>query len=186
MRRLKVEIVPGAVQVHRQKINCIHAVLLAVCSALHEQGFLSDSVRSVGLFGVPVPKVILVEWCWGVFRVCANGPEHHHLLRPIAARGFDHVDAHKSVFVEERSGAVSICPDPSNHCGAVHQHFRASGLKHSCDAIRQCEIVLGVARHEDIAASDAAELFNHVGAQEAGTAGNGYPAIGKIEHVNVP
>ncbi len=61
MRRRRVEVVAGAVQVDRQQIDAVEAVLLAVRLQLHQQRLLGDTVGRVGFLGIAVPQVVLVK-----------------------------------------------------------------------------------------------------------------------------
>ena len=59
--RRGIEVVAGPVEVHRDEVDDVEAVLLAVGLALDEQHLLGEAVRRVRLLGVAVPEVVLAE-----------------------------------------------------------------------------------------------------------------------------
>ena len=61
VRRARVEVVVRAVEIDRQQMDGIQAVLLPVGLALNEEHLLGEPIGSVGLFGVAVPEVVLPE-----------------------------------------------------------------------------------------------------------------------------
>ena len=61
VRRCEVEIVARAVQVDREQHDAVHAVLLAVGLGHHQHHLLGDAVGGVGLLGIAVPDVVLLE-----------------------------------------------------------------------------------------------------------------------------
>ena len=58
---LQIEVVARAVQVHREQHDAVEAVLRAVGLRLHQQQLLGDAVGGVGLLGVAVPEIVLLE-----------------------------------------------------------------------------------------------------------------------------
>ena len=66
---LRVEIVAGAVEIHRQEVDALEPVLLPVGLEHYQQGLLGDRIGSVGLFGISAPKVFFAEGNGREFRV---------------------------------------------------------------------------------------------------------------------
>lgn len=64
-----------AVQVHRQEVDPVEAVLLPVGLGLDEQHLLRQAVGRVGLLGVAAPQVVLAERDGGELRVDADRPD---------------------------------------------------------------------------------------------------------------
>ena len=82
VRRLQVEVVARAVEVHREQHDAVHAVLLAVGLRLHQQHLLGDAVGRVGLLGVAVPEVVFLERHRRELRIGADGAGRDELRDP--------------------------------------------------------------------------------------------------------
>ncbi len=67
-----MEIVARAVEIDRQQIDRIEAVLLAIGLAHDQQGFFGDAVGGVGFFGVAVPQFGFAEGDGREFRIGAD------------------------------------------------------------------------------------------------------------------
>ncbi len=72
---MQIEIIARAVEIHRQQIDRVEAVLLAIGLAHDQQRFLGDAVGGVGLFGISVPQFGFVEGDGREFRIGADGAD---------------------------------------------------------------------------------------------------------------
>ncbi len=166
MRVLQVDVVAGAVQVHRQKIDRIEPVLLAVRLRLDQQHLLGKAVGRVGLFRVSVPKVVFRKRDRSEFRVGANRPHLHDFLDVVVTRLLDDLDAHDRVVIEERSRIVPVRSDAANPSGEVNDQIRPLVFVHSCDVGLLGQVVLGAREGEDLGLQRLYEA-NHLPAKKA-------------------
>ena len=90
---LEIEVVARAVEVRRQQVDGVQAVLLAVGLAADEHRLLRDAVRRVRLLRIAVPEVVLAERHRRVLRVGADragDDELPDLVQPCSARARAH------------------------------------------------------------------------------------------------
>ena len=80
VRRARVEIVARPIQVGRQQVDGVEAVLLAVRLRLDEQHLLGQAIRRVGFLGVTAPQVFLAEGHRRELGVGADGADGDELL----------------------------------------------------------------------------------------------------------
>jgi len=115
VRRLGIEVVSGSIEVHWQEEDGVVAVLLPVSLGLYQQHFLRQPVWRIGLLGVSVPQIVLVERHGSVLRVGADGAGCHELLYPGPVRFMEQLGAHYQVVVEELCGVFSVGTYATNH-----------------------------------------------------------------------
>jgi len=77
-----IEIVARTIEVHRKKEDGVEAVLLPVSLGLHQKHFFGKAVRGVGLLGIPVPKVLLLEGNRSILGIGADGSDGYEFLDP--------------------------------------------------------------------------------------------------------
>ena len=168
---LEVEVVAGAVQVHRQQVDGVHAVLVAVGLGLDQQQLLGQPVGGVGLLRVAVPQGGLAERHRGVLGVGADRARDHHLGDPGDPAGLQQLDAHERVLVEEPARLVPVGADPADHRGQVHDRVGAGVGQHPVDLGPPAQVVAGPAEGEHLGAV-ALQLGGDVAAEEAGAPGH--------------
>jgi hypothetical protein len=127
--------------------------LLTVGLALDEQRLLGDSIRCVGLLGISVPEILLAKRHRSEFRIGTNRPEDHGLFHAVATRGFDELDAHDGVVVEEAAGVGPIGADATYDRGQVNHNLRPMFREETLDGVAAREIVIGVGGNEDVTAA---------------------------------
>jgi hypothetical protein len=182
VRGLRIVVVPGAVEVHRQQVDRVEPVLLAVGLCLDEQHLLGDAVRRVGLLGVAVPEVVLVERHRGVLRVGADRPDRHELPDPGPASVLHQERAHDQIVVEEPAGSGPVGPDAADDRRQVDDHVGAGVLVQPGDRGLGGEVVLPPPRHHDVPAAPRSQRVHDVAAEEAGATGHENPAFRQLDH----
>ena len=115
MGRSRMEVVPWAIQVHRQQVNRIEAVLLPVGLALHEQHLLRHAVGGVGFFRIAVPELILGERHRRELRIGADRSDADELPDAGPARVLHEHRAHVQVLVEEAARLGLVRADAADH-----------------------------------------------------------------------
>ncbi len=128
VRGLEVEVVARPVQVHRQEVDRVRAVLLAVRLRPDEQRLLRDAVRRVRLLRVAVPQLVLVERHRRELRVGADRAEDDRLPDTVQARLLEHVRAHDEVRVPVaarvravRADAADLGREMEDELGLAHR-----------------------------------------------------------------
>ena len=97
----RVEVVARAVQVGRQQVDGVEAVLLAVRLRLDQQHLLGQAVRRVGLLGIARPQVVFAERHRGELGIGADRADRDELLHAGQPRLLHQLGAHDQVLVEE-------------------------------------------------------------------------------------
>jgi len=83
------------------------------------KAFFCKSVRSIGLFRIPVQEVVFLKESQGNFGVFADDSDNQALLKVLLPGGLDHLNNHDRIVVEEL-GRVSLgIPNPANPCTKV-------------------------------------------------------------------
>src|SRR4029077_5602819 len=101
MRRLRIEVVVGAIEVYGQEINTIEPVFLSIRLGLDQQHLLGESIRRVGLFRVNMPQIFFAKRHLSKLRVSADPSQTHKLANLHASRMFDEFNPHDSVVIKE-------------------------------------------------------------------------------------
>ncbi len=146
----RVEIIARTIKVHRQKEDRIVAILLAVRLRLHQQHFLRQSVRRVGLFRVAVPQVFLFEGDGSVLGVGANradGDKFAHVFLPGMV---NQLYAHHQVVVEELARLLAVGTDTAHFGCQVDDHIRFGVVEHAQDIGFPHQVILRVSRHKNV------------------------------------
>ena len=104
MAARRVEVVPRAVEVDRVKVNGVPAVLLPIGLRLHQQHFLGEAIRRVGLFRIAIPQIVLDKWHWSEFRIGANGVDRHKLRYPRLPASVHQLRAHYQILKKNSAG----------------------------------------------------------------------------------
>jgi len=120
MRRLRVEVVAGTVQIHRQEENRVETILLAVCLRLHQHHFLCQTVGRVGLFGIANPQIVFLERNRREFGISANRANGYEFANAIFVRLVHELHAHHQVVVKEISGMFHVRADATHVRGKVN------------------------------------------------------------------
>ena len=129
MAALRVEVVAGAVEVDRDEVDGVEAVLLAVGLGLHQQHLLRQAVGRVGLLRVAVPEVVLAERHGRELRVGADGADLDELRDAADARLLHELDAHDRVVVEEAPRVGAVGADAADDGREVNDHVGAQGVQ---------------------------------------------------------
>ena len=124
MRRLQVEVVARPVEVHREQHDAVHPVLLAVRLRLHQHHLLGEAVGGVGLLGIAVPEVVLLERHRRELRVGADGPERDQLGDAGQAALLEDVQAHHRVLEQEAPRVVPVGADAADARREVDHQIR--------------------------------------------------------------
>ena len=123
MRTLGIEVITRPIEIHRQKIDRIRTILLAVRLALDEQHLLSNPVRGVRFFRIAEPKIIFPKRDRRQLRISAYRTRDDSLLYAEATRVLDKLDTHNCVLVEKLSRLISIGTDPADDSSQMNQDF---------------------------------------------------------------
>ena len=137
---------PGPVQVDRDQIDDVEAVLRPIGLALDEQHLLGQAVRGVGLLRVAVPEVVLVERHRRELRVGADRPDRDELVDAGQAGGLHQLDAHDRVLVEEPARVLAVGADAADDGGEVDDDVRAAVGEGPVDAVRGPQVVVAAMR----------------------------------------
>src|SRR6266481_2488347 len=84
--------------------------------------FLCKAVVSVGFFGKAIPEIRFAEGDGSEFRVRTNGADADKFFEAGNAAGFNGVQAHGSVVIEEAAGIGAIGADTAHHGGQVYEN----------------------------------------------------------------
>jgi len=163
-----VEVIARAIQVGRQQVDTVEAILVAVGLLLHQQRLLGKAVGRVGFLGVAVPKVVFAERHGRVLGVGADGADGDELVDAGDARGLDELHAHQQVVVEEFAGALAVGADAADDGGEVDDHIRPRRFQQPADGRGVAQVAGGAARYHDVAAPPCAQPFHNVRAEETG------------------
>src|SRR6185436_10502806 len=150
----------------------VEAILISIGLRLSEQSFLGYPIRSVRLFGIPIPQVIFLEWHRRKFGVGADGPNLDELLNLVDPRGLHQLDSHHQILVKESSGILAIGPDAAHNGGQMNNHLRFHFAVEPFDIFAAHEIILVPPHDDDIVASLLAKPRNDSTPQEASAARN--------------
>src|SRR5450759_836317 len=147
---LRIEIIARAVQIDRQKKNRVHAVLRPIGLALHEQGFLGDSVGGIRLLRITIPEGIFAEGHRRELRVGTGGPDHYRLLHIVASGVLQQLDAHNGIIVKEASRITPVCADAPYYRREMEEHFWSGICKEPLYTVLGGQVVIVPPGHEDI------------------------------------
>ena len=172
VRGLQVEVVPRAIQVHRQHIGALQSVLSVVTIQHHHGGLLGDAVGRIGLLWVAVPEVLLPERHRRELGVGADGSGLHELLDAVHARPFDQVQGHGHVRVEVATRVRHVGADATHLGRQVHHHLRSHALVHALHLHGVGQVELGAARHQHFGGTQPTQPFAHGPAKKAGASGD--------------
>ena len=186
MRGLKVEIVARPVEVHGQKEDRVHSILLPISLALYEQHFLGQSVRGVRLLRIPVPQLFFKKRNRRELRVRTNRTQDNRLLNAMSARGVDELDAHDRVVVKEAAWVGPIRADATHNGGQVNQNLWPMFIKQAFNRINARKIVLAVNRNENVSTPHFLELANQMSSKKPCSARHHDSLIGQFNHEYLP
>src|SRR5947209_9570404 len=148
-----IEVVPRAIQVHRQQENGPESVLLPVSLALYEEHLLGEPIGRIGLLWVPVPEVVLPEGNRRQLRIGAHGPDGNEFLDTALAGYLHELCTHHQIVVEEFARSFPIGSNSSHHCSEVQDDVRAHLRDQAFYGICASEVVLGLTRGEYLGAA---------------------------------
>src|SRR5205085_1498336 len=169
--RLEIEVVARTVEIHRQQEDAVEAVLIAICLELHEQRFLRDAVRRVGLFGIAIPQLVFFERDVRELRIGADGSELHEFFDAGEPRFFDELNAHDRVLVEEAAGMFAIRADAADDGRTVNDEIRFIRREERARCGGIAEVELFRARRENRRRVLALQPFADEAAEKAAAAG---------------
>ena len=182
MGRLRIEVVAGAVQIHRQEEDGVVAVLIAVGLRVHEQHLLRQPVRRVGFLGVTVPEMLLLERHRRELRIRADRADGDKLRHARLPRLVKQVRAHHQVVVEELRRILLVGPDAADARGEVDEHGRPLIAVERLDGGHLHQIVFRRSRRENAGASALAQLVNDIAAEKAVAPGDDHSLLDPLEH----
>ncbi len=169
---MQVEVIVRAVQVDRQQVNGVVAVLLAIRLGLDQQHFLGQPVRGVGLLGIAVPQVFFAEGHrreLGIGADRANGNELVYAFLP----GFVHQrNTHNQILVEKFSRAGAVGANPAGKGSKMDQDIRFGVIEHAVLVFHCGQVVIFDPGHKDVLCAALAELFKDEGAKESSPTGH--------------
>jgi len=171
---LQIKVVAWAVEIHREQIDGVHTVLLAVGLAHSEEGFFGDAVGGVGFFGEAVPEVVFLKRHGRELGVGADGADLDEFPDFVDACLFDEVESHGHVGEEEAAGVFAVGADAADFGGEVDDDVGFDLPDQVGDGGFVGEVALGAAWNDDVVAIDAAleEFFGDEGAKKSGAAGD--------------
>ena len=155
---MRMEIIARAVEIDRQKIDGVQAVLLAVGLAHDQEGFFGDAVGGVGFLGVSVPEFGFAEGDGSEFGIGADGPDLHEFLDFVDAGVLDEVESHGEIGEKEPAGVVAIGADAADLGGEVQDDVGALIVIKPSDIGFASEIEILSARDEDVLVSAGARI----------------------------
>ncbi len=144
MAGLRIEVVAGTIEIHRQQEDGIEAVLLAIRLRLHQQHLLGQAIGRVGLFGVAVPQVLFPERHRRELGIGADRPKGDELLDAAEPGLLDQLHAHHQVLVEELARFGAVGPDPAHHGRQMNHDVRPHVLVHPRDIRRIDQVVSSI------------------------------------------
>ena len=165
MRGSRVEVVTRPVEVDREKVDGIEAVLLPVRLSLHQQHLLGQPVGRVRLFGVAVPQVVFLERDGRELGVRTDRPDRDELLDAGEAGFLHQLGAHHQVVEEEGAGVFPVEADAA-HPGRQMNHG-VGALDDLTAAVALDQVEALRTRDEDIPAAMLAQPRNEARPKEA-------------------
>jgi hypothetical protein len=179
VRRLQIEVVARAVQVHREEHDAVHAVLRPVGLRLHQQQLLGDAIGRICLFRVSVPQIIFPERHRRKLRVRADGARDDRLGHAGEAAFLQQAEAHHRVFEEEQAGIVAVGADAA-HLGRQVEHHLGPRVLQQLAARRPVDqIVVAPPRNEHLVDPAGPQRLDDEAAEETGASGDQHPAPGQ-------
>ena len=175
MRVRLVEVVARPVEVRGEQEDRVRAVLLAVGLGADEHRLLRHAVRGVGLLGVPVPELVLVERDGRELRVGADGADDHELLRPVQPRLLEHVRAHHQVGVPVAARVRAVRADPADLGREVVDELGVRVREEALRVVHRRQVVVALPRRDDVVAV-VGEPLDEPGAEEPAAAGDEHAA----------
>ncbi len=171
MRALEVEVVARPVEVHRQQVDRVQPVLLAVPLRPDQQRLLGDPVGRVRLLGVSVPEVFLAEGHGGELGIGADRSDDDQLVDGGEPALLEHVRAHEEVRVPVAARVGAICADAADLAGKVEHEVRRSVGKQACRVLGERQVIVATARDKGVVPLGAKPL-DEVRAEESAPAGD--------------
>ncbi len=181
VRTGRVEVITRTIKVHRQQEDRVVPILLAVSLRLHQQHFLCQPVRRIGLFGVTVPQVFLFKRDRGVLGIGADradGDEFAHALLPGVV---DQLHAHHQVVIEKLTRLLPVSTDTAYFGSQVDDHIRPGVVDHTLDISFPHQVIILVPRHEDFFGAVFFQFLYQMRAQKAGTTRNADALSGEVQ-----
>ena len=167
-----IEVVVRPVEIHRQQMDGVEPVLLAVRLPLHEQHLLGDAVRRVRLFRIAVPQVALEKRHRRQLGIRADRADADELLHAGQPRVLHRQRAHHHVLVEEAARRLAVRADAADDGGEMHDDVRPRVLEQPRDVRLVRQVVLRLSHDDDVAAAVTLERGDDVAAEEAAAAGH--------------
>src|SRR5207253_10091517 len=115
MGGLRIEVITWPVKVCRQQENCVEAKFCTIRLGLNQHHLFRQSIRSIRLFRVTIPEIVLFKGHWSEFRICTNGPDGNELFYPAPTGFFHHLCTHHQIVVEKLSGVFLIMANATNY-----------------------------------------------------------------------
>ena len=167
MRTLGIEVVARAVEVHRDQIDGVEAVLVAIRLALHQQHLLGEAVRSVGLFRIAIPEVFLAERHRRELGIRADGAHRQELGHAGLPSALDQLDAHDRVVIEESAGVLSVGAYPAHHSRKMDYQIWLAVGQRPVDVGEPAQVVVLDLWDEHLSGSGILQTGHNDRAQEA-------------------
>ncbi len=120
MRRARVEVIAGTIEIDGQKEDRVVPVLIAIRLRLHEQHLLREPVWRVGFLRISIPEVIFLEGHRRELRICADGADANELRDPRLPRLVKELRPHHQVVVEKLAGPLAVRADAADNRGKVN------------------------------------------------------------------
>jgi hypothetical protein len=182
MRCDKVIVVPRAIKVHGKEIDTVEAILLTVCLKLNKEHLLSQPIGSIGLLGVPIPEVFLLEGNRGELGVGADGAHLNELHDAMKPCFLDELNAHDGIVVEEGTGVQPVGSNAAYNGCKVDDDVRMQVVKHASYLGTITKIIVMVSEWDDLGRPVLLQFLDEVSAQEAPATRDNDLSVGEIEH----
>ena len=170
VRGARVEVVAGPIEVDREQVDRVEAILLAVGLRLHQQDLFGQPVGGVGLLRVAVPEVVLMEGDGCELWVGADRADGAEFLDASEARFLHQLGAHHQVVGEEGAGVFPVEADAAHPSREMNHGVGALDDLAAAVALDQVEALR--TRDEDIRSAALAQPIDHPGAEESGSSGD--------------
>ncbi len=126
VRPTGIDVVAWAIEVRREQENRVEAVLGPIGLGLDQQHLLGQPIWRVGLFGIAVPEIVLLEGSGGEFGVGTDRSDCDEFLDPTETGVLHQEGAHEQIVVEEPPRVFLIGADSSHNRGEMNDGVGAS------------------------------------------------------------
>ena len=142
MRGVQIEVVPRPIKIHGKQVNSVEPVLRPIRLCLYEHHLFRQAIRSVCLFGIAVPQLILFKWHRRKLRIGANAPYGDELFNTELSGILHHLNSHDGVVVKKTSRICAVRANAPYYGREVNDDFGSRFRVKPNDGIAIAKVIL--------------------------------------------